>query len=136
MNPNIFDTDTYATILKSGGFSDQQVDAQTRAFFEVHENLAKRDLAQMRSELTVDMEKIRSEMRLNINDSRKAATDETESSRKNIQRDIKEIELQIETARGDLKRDIKEQDTKIEVFRGEVQRDIESLRIDLKRDIL
>ena len=75
-------------------------------------------------------------------DSELASKHDVETVRKELKRDIKELDLKIETVRKELKRDIKELDLKIETVRKELKRDIkelelkiETVREELKRDI-
>ena len=64
-------------------------------------------------------------------DSELASKHDVETVRKELKRDIKELDLKIETVRKELKRDIKELDLKIETVREELKRDIKELELRL-----
>ena len=64
-------------------------------------------------------------------DSELASKQDVETVRKELKRDIKELDLKIETVRKELKRDIKELDLKIETVREELKRDIKELELRL-----
>ena len=64
-------------------------------------------------------------------DSELASKHDVETVRKELKRDIKELDLKIETVREELKRDIKELDLKIETVREELKRDIKELELRL-----
>ena len=64
-------------------------------------------------------------------DSELASKQDVETVRKELKRDIKELELKIETVREELKRDIKELELKIETVRKELKRDIKELELRL-----
>ena len=64
-------------------------------------------------------------------DSELASKQNVETVRKELKRDIKELELKIETVRKELKRDIKELEFKIETVREELKRDIKELELRL-----
>ncbi len=64
-------------------------------------------------------------------DSELASKQNVETVRKELKRDIKELELKIETVRKELKRDIKELELKIETVRKELKRDIKELELRL-----
>ena len=68
-------------------------------------------------------------------DSELASKQDVETVRKELKRDIKELELKIETVRKELKRDIKELELKIETVREELKRDIKELELRLTHSL-
>lgn len=100
-HPELFDTLSYAKKLQAAGFTQAQAEVQAETFLSIVQEqlVSKRDLKEVEKELTIKIETVRNELKVDIEKVRL----EIENVRKDLGTEIANVNMKIALSTRDLK---------------------------------